>query len=111
MINYPSDEDRDKLWRQTQAEAEITARQQQEEADKRAVEQKVWMVLKDQLGLNNRPAELTDRIVEDLDADSLDIIEILMGVEEAFEVEIPDEEFEKVRTVGDIVNLVNEKRR
>ena len=45
--------------------------------------------------------------IEDLGADSLDIVELVMAMEEEFEVEIPDEEAENIKTVGDAINYIN----
>ncbi len=48
-------------------------------------------------------------IVDDLGADSLDVVELIMRLEEKFDVEIPDEDAEKIQTVGDAVKFINEK--
>ena len=72
------------------------------------VENKVRAILFDMLlteGISNE-----DRLVEDLGADSLDLAEILMSIEEEFQIEVPDEDAEKIKTVGDIVDyLMDEK--
>jgi acyl carrier protein len=47
---------------------------------------------------------------EELNADSLDIVELIMALEEAFDMDIPDEEAEKIRTVGDAVNYIKENK-
>lgn len=47
--------------------------------------------------------------VEDLGADSLDIVELIMGIEEEFDIEIPDEDAEKLTTVGGVINYLKEK--
>jgi acyl carrier protein len=54
------------------------------------------------------PITRETRFVEDLGADSLDALELLLEVEDGFEISIPDEQAEKVRTIGDAVNLVME---
>ncbi|MBR7071417.1 MAG: acyl carrier protein [Clostridia bacterium] len=54
------------------------------------------------------PDDLTPetRIIEDLGADSLDVVELLMAAEDEFEVEIPDESIEGMKTIGDVVNYI-----
>ncbi|RKY98669.1 MAG: acyl carrier protein [Candidatus Hydrothermota bacterium] len=49
------------------------------------------------------------RFQEDLGADSLDVVELVMAIEEKFNIEVPDEDAEKIRTVGDAVNYIKEK--
>jgi acyl carrier protein len=49
--------------------------------------------------------------IEDLGADSLDIVELVMAMEEEFEVEIPDEEAENIKTVGDAINYINSHKK
>ena len=49
-------------------------------------------------------------IAEDLGADSLDVVELLMAIEDEFGVEIPDEEIENIKTVGDLVNFINNNK-
>lgn len=46
------------------------------------------------------------KIAEDLEADSLDVVELLMSIEDEFEVEIPDEEIENLKTIGDVVEYI-----
>ena len=52
---------------------------------------------------------ITDRLVEDLGADSLDIVELIMGIEEEFDIEIPDEDAEKLTSVGEAMNYTLSK--
>ena len=61
--------------------------------------------------LNIEPEEVTmqSTFVDDLGADSLDIFQIIMGIEEEFDIEIPDDQVEKIKTVGDIVKFIEEK--
>jgi acyl carrier protein len=72
---------------------------------------RVKKVLVDHLELEEDPSKVTmeAHIVDDLGADSLDVVEIIMGLEEEFEINIPDEDAEKLPTVGAIVGYVDEK--
>ena len=71
-----------------------------------SVEERVKQIIVEQLGVDE--AEVTPKasFVDDLGADSLDTVELVMAFEEAFEVEIPDEEAEKIRTVKDAVDYI-----
>lgn len=70
--------------------------------------EKVKQIIVDQLGVD--PADVTPEagFVEDLGADSLDVVELIMGFESEFNIEIPDEDVEKISTVGDAVNYIKE---
>jgi len=70
------------------------------------IEQKVKNIIADQLGVGEEEIKATSSFIEDLGADSLDIVELVMAMEEEFEVEIPDEEAENIKTVQDAVNYV-----
>jgi acyl carrier protein len=70
------------------------------------IEQKVRNIIADQLGVGEEEIKSTSSFIEDLGADSLDIVELVMAMEEEFEVEIPDEEAENIKTVQDAVNYV-----
>jgi len=63
-------------------------------------------IIADQLGLNVEDVTDSKRIEDDLGADSLDCIELVMMIEEGFAIEISDEEAERIKTVGDIFALV-----
>jgi acyl carrier protein len=71
------------------------------------VEAKVKGIIAEQLGVAEDEIKITSSFVEDLGADSLDIVELVMAMEEEFEVEIPDEEAENIKTVQDAVTYVN----
>jgi acyl carrier protein len=71
------------------------------------VEQKVKSIIAEQLGVGEDEIKMTSSFIEDLGADSLDIVELVMAMEEEFEVEIPDEEAENIKTVQDAVNYIN----
>ncbi len=70
------------------------------------VEAKVKDIIAEQLGVSQDEIKITSSFIEDLGADSLDIVELVMAMEEEFEVEIPDEEAENIKTVQDAVNYV-----
>jgi acyl carrier protein len=70
------------------------------------IEQKVKNIIADQLGVGEEEIKPAASFIEDLGADSLDIVELVMAMEEEFEVEIPDEEAENIKTVQDAVNYV-----
>jgi acyl carrier protein len=70
------------------------------------VEGKVKKIIAEQLGVAEDEIKTTSSFIEDLGADSLDIVELVMAMEEEFEVEIPDEEAENIKTVQDAVNYV-----
>lgn len=69
---------------------------------------RVKEVIVDQLGADEAAVTMDASFVDDLGADSLDIVELIMGLEAEFDIEIPDEDAEKIRTVGDAVNYIKE---
>ena len=74
-----------------------------------ATEDRIKAIIAEQLGV--KPEEVTPQasFIDDLGADSLDTVELIMALEEEFNVEIPDEDAEKMSTVGDAVKYVEEK--
>jgi acyl carrier protein len=74
-----------------------------------AVEQKVKQIIVEQLGVDESQVDSNASFVDDLGADSLDIVELVMAFEEAFELEIPDEDAEKITTVKDAVEYIEGK--
>jgi len=68
--------------------------------------EKVRNIIAKQLELDAESITMESRLIEDLKADSLDVVELIMDLEQEFDIEIPDEELPKVRTVSDIVNYV-----
>ncbi len=71
-----------------------------------AIEERVRSIIADQLGVSEDEVKPDSKFIEDLGADSLDIVELIMAMEEEFETEIPDEEAEKIRTVNDVVMFI-----
>ena len=76
-----------------------------------AIESKVKSIIADQLGVGEDEIKPESSFIEDLGADSLDIVELVMAIEEEFEVEIPDEEAENIKTVGDAINYINNHKK
>lgn len=70
--------------------------------------ERVCEVLAQQLGLEESEIMPESRLKEDLGADSLDMVELIMAMEEEFDVDIPDEEAQNIRTVADAVNYVEQ---
>jgi acyl carrier protein len=74
-----------------------------------AAAQKVKQIIVEQLGVDENQVDDNASFVDDLGADSLDIVELVMAFEEAFEIEIPDEDAEKITTVKDAVEYIDNK--
>ncbi len=72
-----------------------------------AAEEKVKQIIVEQLQVDEAEVTPGASFQEDLGADSLDVVELVMQFEEAFEIEIPDEDAEKIKTVQDAVNYIN----
>jgi len=68
---------------------------------------KIKKIIVDQLGVDESKIMEDSSFVDDLGADSLDIVELIMAFEEEFDMEIPDEEAEKIKTVGDAVKYLS----
>lgn len=67
-------------------------------------------VVVEQLGVNADEVKVDSKFVEDLGADSLDVVELVMALEEKFDIEIPDEEAEKIQTVQNVIDYVESKK-
>lgn len=76
---------------------------------KEEILEKLRGIIVDQLGVNADDVTMEATFVDDLSADSLDIVELVMNIEETFEIEIPDSAAEKIVTVGDVVDYIQEK--
>ncbi len=76
-----------------------------------SVEQKVKQIIVEQLGVDEAQVENTASFVDDLGADSLDIVELVMAFEEAFDLDIPDEDAEKIQTVQNAVEYIDAKKK
>ncbi len=73
------------------------------------VQPKVKEVIVEQLGVDPDRVKIEASFIDDLGADSLDIVELVMAMEEEFGIEIPDEDAEKLKTVGDVSNYLQAK--
>jgi acyl carrier protein len=76
-----------------------------------SVEQRVKQIIVEQLGVDESQVDNTASFVDDLGADSLDIVELVMAFEEAFDIDIPDEDAEKIATVKDAIDYIENKKK
>ncbi|HIP42963.1 MAG TPA: acyl carrier protein [Aquifex aeolicus] len=74
-----------------------------------SLEEKVKEIIAEQLGVEKEKITPEAKFIEDLGADSLDVVELIMAFEEEFGIEIPDEDAEKMQTVGDVMAYLKEK--
>jgi len=74
-----------------------------------AVEEKVKAIIAEQLGVKSEEVTIEASFVDDLGADSLDTVELVMAFEEEFGIEIPDEDAEKITSVGEAIKYIEEK--
>ena len=72
------------------------------------IKAKVIQIISEQLGKDESEIKMNSHFIEDLDADSLDTVELVMALEEEFDVDIPDEAAEKITTVESAVNFIAE---
>jgi acyl carrier protein len=74
-----------------------------------SVEDKVKNIIVEQLGVDMEAVTPEASFIDDLGADSLDIVELVMTMEEEFDLEIPDEDAEKIKSVNDVINYIKTK--
>lgn len=74
-----------------------------------SVEDKVKNIIVEQLGVDMESVTPEASFIDDLGADSLDIVELVMTMEEEFDLEIPDEDAEKIKSVNDVINYIKAK--
>ena len=72
-----------------------------------SIEERVQKIVCEQLGVSTEEVKLKASFIDDLGADSLDTVELVMAFEEEFEIEIPDEEAESIATVRNVVDYIN----
>ncbi|MDD5261596.1 MAG: acyl carrier protein [Methylacidiphilales bacterium] len=74
------------------------------------IEEKVKEIIVEQLSVNPEQVTPEAKFIEDLGADSLDVVELVMAFEEQFSIEVPDEDAEKLTSVGDVIKYIEEKQ-
>ncbi len=74
------------------------------------IQAKVVQIISEQLGKDESDISMSSNFIEDLDADSLDTVELVMALEEEFEIDIPDEAAEKITTVQSAVDFITETK-
>ncbi|MFK7818209.1 MAG: acyl carrier protein [Planctomycetaceae bacterium] len=74
-----------------------------------AVDEKVFTIVADQLSVSQDEISRESSFIDDLKADSLDVVEMVMEFEDAFDITIPDDDYDKIKTVGDAVDYITEK--
>jgi acyl carrier protein len=75
------------------------------------IEQRVKDIIVEQLGVKPDQVTPSAKFIEDLGADSLDTVELIMALEEEFGIEVPDEQAEKLQSVGDVIKYVEETQK
>ena len=75
-----------------------------------SIEEKVIGIVSEQLGVAKEEIKIESKFVDDLKADSLDVVELVMEFEDEFEITIPDDDYDKIKTVGDAVKYIQEKQ-
>ncbi len=75
------------------------------------IEEKVYQIVSEQMGIDKSELARDTSFVDDLNADSLDTVELVMEFEDEFEMSIPDEEAEKIRTIGQTIDYIVEHRK
>jgi acyl carrier protein len=78
-------------------------------AEENSIESKVRDIIVEQLGVNSDQVTVEAKFIEDLGADSLDTVELVMAFEEEFGIEVPDEEAEKLLTVADVIRYIEDR--
>jgi acyl carrier protein len=76
----------------------------------KSIEDKVKDIIIEQLSVNPEQVTTEAKFIEDLGADSLDVVELVMAFEEQFGVEVPDEDAEKLMSVGDVIKYIEDKQ-
>ena len=76
-----------------------------------AVDDKIKTIIAEQLGVKPEEVTIEASFVDDLGADSLDTVELIMALEEEFEIDIPDEDAGNIKTVGEIIKYIEDKTR
>ena len=72
--------------------------------------EKIRSILCEQLDIEESSVTMESNIAEDLGDDSMDVVDLIMSIEDEFEVEVPDEKIESIKTVGDVVNYIEQMK-
>jgi acyl carrier protein len=80
-------------------------------AAEKTIEQRVKDIIVEQLGVNADQVTSDAKFIEDLGADSLDTVELIMALEEEFGLEVPDEEAEKLQSVNDVIKYIEDNQK
>lgn len=80
-------------------------------AAEKSTDQRIKDIIVEQLGVNADQVTPEAKFIEDLGADSLDTVELIMALEEEFGIEVPDEEAEKLQSVGDVIKYIEENQK
>lgn len=75
-----------------------------------SIEEKVTAIVSEQLGVAKEEVKKESKFVDDLKADSLDVVELVMEFEDEFEITIPDDDYDKIKTVGDAISYITDKK-
>jgi len=75
-----------------------------------SVEETVIKIVSEQLSVPKEEISREKSFVDDLKADSLDVVELVMSLEDTFKVEIPDEDYDKIKTVGEAISYIEERK-
>ncbi len=79
-------------------------------SDHDRIEQRVIEIVCENLGVNKEQVTRNTKFIEDIGADSLDIVELIMELEEEFEITIPDDQAEKIKTVGEAIDYIEREQ-
>ena len=72
--------------------------------------EKLREIIFDQLEVSEELVTMDSNLVDDFDADSLDLVDLVMSIEDEFNIEVPEDAVEKMKTVGDVVNFIEENK-
>lgn len=82
----------------------------QQEENNMSIEEKVITIIVDQLGVEKEKVKLDSSFIDDLGADSMDIVELVMAFEDNFSIQIPDQDEDRIKTVQDAIDFIQERQ-